>query len=170
MSHRTFAISVAALAIAIASIVAFAPVSAAVSVGSKAPSFKVVTLDGKSIGLADLADKPTLIVFWANWCPHCRVELPVIQKVFRELGPKGVNIIGISLDTDSAAAKKLVSDSKITFPIAIVGASSDMTKSYSITGIPALFVLDKDGIVKARYAGEVSESTIRSELEKLGVK
>lgn len=168
MSHRRFAIAV--LAIVIASIMALVPVSAAVPVGSKAPGFKVTALDGKSIGLADLMGKPTLVVFWANWCPHCRNELPVVEKLYKDLGPKGVNFIAISLDTGSEPAQRLVRDGKASFPIAVVGASSDVARSYDITGIPAVFVLDKDGIVKARYAGEASEATIRGEFAKLGVK
>jgi len=170
MLHSRFAVPIALAAVVIASIIASAPVSAAVSVGSKAPSFKVVGLDGKSIGLADLMDKPTLIVFWAKWCPHCRVELPVVDKVFRDLGPKGVNIIGISLDSDTSAAKKFLTDNHISFPVAIVGIGSDLVRSYGITGIPAVFVLDKGGIVRFHLAGEVRESTIREEFAKLGVK
>jgi peroxiredoxin len=170
MLHRRIVLAIALVAVVIASLIALAPGSAAVSVGSKAPAFKVTTIDGKSIGLADLMDKPTLVVFWARWCPHCRVELPVDEKIWRDLGPKGVNVIAISLDTDTAGAKKFLSDNHITFPVAIVGTGSDLVKSYGISGIPAVFVLDKGAIVKARYAGEVSESTIRSDFAKLGVK
>ncbi len=170
MLHRRCAIPIAVVAIVIATILAFAPVSAAISVGSKAPSFKVSTLDGKSMGLADLMGKPSVIVFWATWCPHCRNELPTIQKLHSDLTPKGVNFLGISLDTDAAAAKRLIGADKITFANTIVSPSSDLAKSFGITGIPAVFILDKEGVVKAKYAGEVSESTVRGELEKLGVK
>ena len=170
MLHSRFAVPIALAAVVVASLIAFAPVSAAVSVGSKAPSFKVTTVDGKSLGLADLMDKPTLIVFWAKWCPHCRVELPVVDKIYRDLGPKGMYIIGISLDSDTSAAKQFLTDNHISFPVAIVGTGSDLVRSYGITGIPAVFVLDKGGIVKNHFAGEVGESTIRDEFAKLGVK
>lgn len=170
MLHRRLAIAIALVVVVIASLIALAPGLAAVSVGSKAPSFKVTTVEGKSISLADLSDKPTLIVFWARWCPHCRVELPVVEKIYKDLGPKSVNILGISLDTDAAGARKFLSDNHISFPMAIVGTGTDLVGNYSITGIPAVFVLDKGGVVKARYAGEVSESTMRGEFAKLGVK
>lgn len=170
MLHRRIAIPVAVAAIAVATIFAFLPVSAAVSVGSKAPSFKVVDLDGKSIGLSDLMGKPSIIVFWATWCPHCRAELPVMERVWKDLNPKGISMVAISLDSDSAAARKFVRDNHITIPVAIAGSGSPLMGSYGITGIPSVFVLDKDGVVKARWAGEVGESTVRSELAKLGVK
>lgn len=170
MLYRRLAVGIALAAVLIASLIALAPGSAGVTVGSKAPSFKVVGVDGKSIGLADLMDKPTLIVFWAKWCPHCRVELPVVDKIYRDLGPKGVNVVGISLDTDTSAAKKFLSDNHISFAVAVVGTGSDLVKSFGITGIPTVFVLDKGAIVKSRYAGEVSEATMRGEFAKLGVK
>lgn len=170
MTHRGLAISIALVAIVLATIMAFAPVSAAVSVGSKSPSFKVATLDGKSMGLADLMGKPSVIFFWASWCPHCRNELPAAERMYKEFGPKGVNFLGLSMDSDSDAAKRIVRDDKISFPMAIIGPGNDLVKSYGITGIPSVFVLDKDGIVKARFAGEVAESTVRAELAKLGVK
>ena len=170
MLHWKCAITIAVVAIVVATILAFAPVSAAISIGSKAPSFKVTTIEGKSMGLADLMGKPSVIVFWATWCPHCRNELPTIQKLYGDLGSKGVNFIGISLDTDTAAAKRLVNADKVAFPIAIVSPGCELARSYGITGIPTVFILDKDGIVKAMYAGEAGESTIRGELAKLGVK
>ena len=72
--------------------------------------------------------------------------------------------------TDAAGARKFVGDNHISFPVAIVGPNSDLVKSYGISGIPALFVLDGSGTVKARYAGEAAESTLRSDLAKLGAK
>jgi peroxiredoxin len=170
MLHKRLVILTVAVLAAVGLVVAFVPVSAEVSVGTKAPDFKLPTMDGKTISLSDFADKPTLLVFWATWCPHCRAELPVVQKIYKDLGPKGASFVGVSLDDNSARAKDFVKSNNITFPVAVAGARNNLLGSYGITGIPTVFVLDKGGVVKARYAGEVSESTIRADLAKLGIK
>lgn len=170
MLHKRVAMLTVIVVAAVGLAIAFVPVLAEVSVGTKAPDFKLVTLEGKTISLSDFTDKPTLLVFWATWCPHCRSEMPVVEKVYKDLNPKGVNIIGVSLDENSAKARDFVRDNHISFPIAVAGAKGNLLGSYGITGIPTVFVLDKGGVVKARYAGEVSESTIRGEFAKLGVK
>ena len=170
MLHNRLVILTAIVVAAVGLVIAFVPVLAEVSVGSKAPDFKLDTLEGKTVSLSEITDKPTLLVFWATWCPHCRSELPVVEKVYKDLNPKGVNIIGVSLDENSAKARDFVRGNHISFPIAVAGTKSNLLGSYGITGIPTVFVLDKGGVVKARYAGEVSESTIRGEFAKLGVK
>ena len=170
MLHNRIAILAAVAGVAIVVGVMFAPVAADVSAGSKAPSFRLSTLDGKTVGLADVTDKPTVIVFWATWCPHCRAEMPVVEKIYKDVHAKGGNILGISLDDKASTASDFVRANHITFPIAVAGSRNDIVRSYGISGIPTVFVLDKGGVVKARYAGEVSESTIRGEFAKLGVK
>ena len=170
MLHSRVVILTVIVLAAVGLVIAFVPVLAEVSVGTKAPDFKLDTLEGKTISLSDFTDKPTLLVFWATRCPHCRAELPVVEKVYKDLNPKGVNIIGVSLDDNSAKASDFVSSNHISFPIAVAGANGNLLGSYGITVIPTVFVLDKGGVVKARYAGEVSESTIRNEFAKLGVK
>lgn len=170
MPHKRLAIIVLIVIGAVALIIAFAPVLAEVQVGSKAPDFSLATIEGKAISLKELNDKPTILVFWATWCPHCRTELPIVEKIYKDLHPKGANFIGVSLDDSTATAKKFVQSNHISFPIAVAGSKSNLLGSYSITGIPMVFVIDKGSIVKARYAGKVTESTIRGELLKLGVK
>ncbi len=170
MSHKRLVILTVAVLAAVGLVIAFVPVSAEVAVGNKAPEFKLTTMEGKTISLSQFTDKPTLLVFWATWCPHCRSELPVLQKLYKDLGPKGANFVGVSLDDNSARARDFVKSNNITFPMAVAGARSNLLGSYGITGIPTVFVLGKGGVVKARYAGEVAESTIRGDFAKLGVK
>ena len=170
MLHSRLAIPAALGVVAIGLMIVFAPVLAEVSVGSKAPDFKLGCIDGKTVCLSDLTDKPTLIIFWASWCPHCRTELPVVDKVYRDLHPKGANVVGVSLDDNPSAARDFVRNNHISFPIAVAGTKSDLLGNYGISGIPAVFVLGRSGVVKARYSGEVSESTIRDQFAKLGVK
>ena len=147
--------------------------AAAVAVGQKAPDFKLHSVSGSSdIKLTDFSDKPTLLVFYVSWCPHCRSEIPSIQKLYLELAPKGLNVVGVDLDQTIGDAQSFANTYKITFPNA--HGNPDTAKStldaYGVSGVPMVIVLDKGGVVKAVHRGEVSEATLRSELGNVGVK
>lgn len=168
MMQRKLAIVAAIVLAAAALIVVPALMSAALSVGSKAPGFQLSGFSGKTVSLADYTNKPTLVVFWASWCPHCVRELPVLDRLYKDLHPKGANFVGVNLDSPSSNGKKLVGSKRISFPMAVGNAS--VAEKYDVTGIPAIFVIGKGGAIKAKYAGEVDETTIRADFAKLGVK
>ncbi|MHB9035578.1 MAG: peroxiredoxin family protein [Armatimonadota bacterium] len=162
-----------ALALTLVMMVIAPPVSAAVKVGDKAPDFQLRTVDGKgTVKLSTYFGKPTLLVYWASWCPHCRTELPVLQKVYNELHPRGMEAVGVSLDHATNDALKFVTQKSITFPVGYGGTDQGykIAESYGVSGIPMTFVLDKNGVVKAVFRGDAGERAIRAEFEKLGVK
>lgn len=167
MLRRRFAITAGIALFVVALVVTSALMCAALSVGNKAPDFKLSSFDGKTIQLSDYTDKPTVLVFWASWCPHCVRELPVMDKLYKSYQGK-VNFIGIDLDSSAATGKNWATSHHISFPIA--AASGGVAGNYQVTGIPSIFIIDKGGILKAKYAGEIDEGTIRSDLAKLGVK
>lgn len=155
-------------------VAAFAsPAAAAVAVGDKAPDFQLGSIDGKTtIKLSDYTDKPTLLVFWVSWCPHCQNMTAVEKKIYTDLGPKGLNVVGVSVDKDIDAASGFVKKHSLLFPNAFAGTDEgrNVATTYGIRGVPTFFVLDKGGIVKAVYSGEIGEDTIRQDFAELGVK
>ena len=170
LANRLLVMSAMMLALIVMAFVS--PCAAAVVVGDKAPDFQLGSVDGKTtIKLSDYTTKPTLLVFWAGWCPHCQQMAGVEQKIFTELGVKGMNVVGVSLDSSREAADSFVKSRSLTFPNAYGGSREgrETAEKYGIRGIPTFFVIDKDGIVKATYSGEVREETIRQEFAKLGV-
>lgn len=161
-------IAAAIVLFAAALIVASGLMCAALSVGSKAPSFKLTSFGGKTIKLSDYTNKPTVLVFWASWCPHCRRELPVVDRVYRDFRSKGVNIIGINVDRSTSDGRSFVSKERIAFPMVI--GKEKVAESYQVNGIPAIFILGKGGVIKAKHVGALGESALRAELAKLGAK
>jgi len=165
-----------ALVIALVAIFAVATfVLADVTVGDTAPDFELGKVDGNgTIKLSDLMKngKPTLLVFWVSWCPHCQREMPVLDKVYRDLKANSINAIGVSVDDDLEDAREFVSEYNITFPNVYAGtdAGEKVLDNYGIRGVPNTYIIDKDGVVRAHYVGEVSEKVIKEQFEKLGVK
>jgi len=125
----------------------FAEVETGVDVGKKAPSFKLLTLDGKEIELNSFAkDKVTLLVFGATWCPSCRHEIPLLKEYYSELKDDGLNVLSIDIQESEKKVKSLVDKKKINYPVAL-DSKADVARLYKVIGIPLNIVLDKNGVI-----------------------
>lgn len=146
---------------------------AEVSAGDKAPDFTLGSVDGNgTVKLSDYTVEPTLLVFWVSWRPHCQRELPIIQKIYADLGSKGMNTVGVSVDSEVEDARGFVKDYGLRFPNAFAGTADGrkVLDTYGIDGVPTILVIAKGELVKARFGGETAEKTLRGELAKLGVR
>lgn len=70
------------------------------------PEFSAVDLQGRSVDRAALAGKPLLINFWASWCKPCIDEMPIINAIQAQFGPKGLVVVGVSFDEDPDVASR----------------------------------------------------------------
>ena len=127
-----------------------------VEVGSRAPEIEGVTLDGtrRRKTLADYENKVVLLNVWATWCEPCRVEMPSIEKLHRELGPQGLAVVAISVD-DPGAEQRIrdyVKDLGLTFEI-LHDPQQGTTRNYQITGYPETFIIARDGTIRRKMIG-----------------
>src|SRR6185436_10890483 len=97
------AVIVAGLALGAGALVAFGPKIEGVEVGRRAPDYVALRLgSADSVSLRAAAEgHVTLINIWATWCIPCRAEMPAMEKLYKELGPKGLRIIAVSIDEGS---------------------------------------------------------------------
>jgi cytochrome c biogenesis protein CcmG, thiol:disulfide interchange protein DsbE len=129
-----------------------------VDVGVKAPDFEAVTLfthERKS--LADYKGSVVLVNVWATWCAPCRIEMPSLEKLYREFGPKGLKIIGVNThdEASDSTVRAFANGYGLTFDILrdMPPAGHDsMTATYKITGYPESFVIDKSGMIRKKWA------------------
>jgi cytochrome c biogenesis protein CcmG/thiol:disulfide interchange protein DsbE len=127
-----------------------------VGVGSKAPPISGVTLDNemRPKKLADYAGKVVLLNVWATWCEPCRVEMPSIEKLHKELGSKGLAVVAISVD-DPGAEQRVRDYAKelgLTFEI-LHDPQQVTTRNYQITGYPETFIIARDGTIRRKMIG-----------------
>jgi len=128
------------------------------AIGAIAPDFTTTDKNGKPFTLSSLRGSVVLIDFWASWCAPCRRENPLVVELYKEYHPKGLEIIGISLDDSSrnASAKNewlnaIKQDGLVWTQLSdLKGFQSPICKDYGIESIPSTFLIDKDGVIIGR--------------------
>ena len=121
-------------------------------VGQIAPMFSGPNPKREILQLKDLMGKITLIDFWAAWCRPCRIENPNLVKLYKEMNPKGLEIVGVSLDRDMNSWRKAIEDDGLMWSqISNLQFWQDpIAKLYNISAIPAAFLIDSEGRILAK--------------------
>jgi len=132
------------------------------AIGAKAPEFSAPTPTGEQLALKDALGKYTIIDFWAGWCKPCRAENPNLVRIYDKYKESGLKILGVSLDktreewTDAIAADGLEWNQ-----VSNVKYFDEIAKLYNVNAIPAMFILDENGVIIAKdLRGEALESKI----------
>src|SRR6266699_836993 len=86
-----------------------------VKVGDKAPNFSIKTDAGKTLTVHDFGGKLLILNFWATWCPPCINEVPSLNELQRELGPKGLVVLGVSEDKDPQAYQDFLARFRVSY-------------------------------------------------------
>jgi thiol-disulfide isomerase/thioredoxin len=112
-------------------------------------------LDGKSVYVDSLLlDGPVVINFWATWCKPCRLEMPQLEKIYKDLEPKGVHFAAISIDS-KRSEKRLVQylqKYKMSLPI-YWDPDGKLARPFKVAAIPTTVVIDQDGKIHHKTRG-----------------
>ena len=142
------------------------PISRESLLNKPAPNFTRKDLNGASLDLASFHGKVILLNFWATWCGPCELEMPVFAQWQRQYAPQGFQVIGISMDDDPALARKLTAKLKLNYPSAM--GDEKLGELYGgILGLPLTYLIDRNGIVRAKFQGETDPKTIQNKLQEL---
>lgn len=113
--------------------------------GTQAPNFVLPGLDGKAVDLATVVNqKPTLLVFWATWCPTCIEEIPVLNE-FTNTYP-GLQVLAVNVEEPRERVLAFSQKREIRYPI-VLDEEGEVAQAYGLVGIPASLLLAKGGRV-----------------------
>jgi thiol-disulfide isomerase/thioredoxin len=127
--------------------------ASAVEPGAAAPGFRLPTFDsGQPISLADYRGKVVLVDFWASWCSPCRQSLPLYGKLRENYAAADFAVIAIGLDEDVADGKAFLAEHPIAYTT-LQNPQGDIAKAFDLKGMPSSYLIDREGIVRARHIG-----------------
>ena len=129
----------------------------------KAPDFNLADLDGNVINFSAYEGQVIMLTFWGTWCGPCRQEIPDFIKLYDQYNEKGLEIVGIAIQSGSADNIKRFSEYyKINYPILTDINGNESYKAFSDYGlisgvgtraVPTTFLINRDGNIVKTYKG-----------------
>jgi peroxiredoxin len=108
------------------------------------PDFSGATVDDRQVSMTALRGRVVLVNFWASWCLECRPELPVLERLHRELAPQGLAVIGINAREEGDAVRRYAKELGLTFPL-VLDRDGKVSALCGAVGLPATFLVGRDG-------------------------
>ncbi len=128
-------------------------------VGTAAPRLSGERLDGSALSV-DFKASSTVLVFWAAWCGPCRKEQPGLNELAASYARNGIKFYGVDmLDHDRALARAFYAEFNVPYP-SLYDASGSLTAAYEVDAPPSFVLVDRRGVVVARYPGEASQAQL----------
>ncbi len=132
-----------------------------------ATDFTLPSLDGKQVKLSSFRGKVVLLNFWATWCGPCKAEIPAFVELQQQYTSDLV-VLGLSVDDPADKAKAFADQYKVNYPIVLGLGHDDIQDAYGpIYGIPASFLISRDGKVCKRHLGLAPKSQFEREIKAL---
>lgn len=158
-SNRCEPVLAAALMLAIAGCATTAAPTRGEVVGRPAPDFTAGRLDGGQVRLSSLRGKVVVLDVWAAWCTGCEKDLPILDGIAERLAPLGVTVLAVSLDTETTRLLPIARQQPWRLTM-LHDPSGRVGELYEPTSMPAVFLIDRAGIIRlARMGAKANDLT-----------
>ena len=121
-----------------------------------------------AISLDSLLGNVTYLDFWASWCGPCRLSLPALDELYKELRSEGLQVVAISVDVVEEDSLDFLQRYSVSYPVAI-DTTGDTARSYAVSGMPSGYLIDRTGVIRAVHVGfkRGDEEKLRQEIMEL---
>lgn len=133
-----------------------------------APQFRARSLDGESFSNESVNGNVVLLQFWTTWCPYCRREQPMIDRLSKELSNKGVVVLAVDVAESEAEVRDYLERSPRAVPI-VLTRDTNLVNLFSPREFPTYVVIDRQGNVAYVQRGAAGERALRSQLRRGGL-
>jgi thiol-disulfide isomerase/thioredoxin len=120
----------------------------AVQAGDAAPEWELTDGDGLEVAYpADASGAPSILFFWATWCPYCHAVMPYLEQIQEDYREAGVRIYAIDFKDDGDPVKHMA---ELGYEFTVLPLGDLVADDYNVWSAPGLIVVDGDGIVVYR--------------------
>lgn len=131
-----------------------------VAVNYPAPELTLSDLTGKQHSLAGYRGQVVLVNLWATWCPPCKAEMPTLNAYFEDHAEEGFTILAVN-DGDAAGDVAAFAQAYgLSFPVLLDLTYIATDQAFKARSLPSSFVIDREGIVRLRWVGEIDRATL----------
>jgi peroxiredoxin len=123
------------------------------------PQLKLNDLGGKPVSMEAYSRQVILVNNWATWCPPCVTEMPELQAYFTEHVAEGFEVIAINAGDPADQVASFVKNHGLTFPVWLDPLHKSMG-FFKNLNLPSSYVIDRDGIIRYSWMGEVNQATL----------
>ena len=135
-------------------------------IGKPVPAFKLESLDqpGKTYDQAVLRNgKPMLLNVWATWCPTCRAE----HQYLNQLSARGIRVVGLNYKDDRQKAIGWLNTLGNPYALSLFDGDGMLGLDLGVYGAPETFLIDGQGIIRYRHAGDLNDRVWEREFRPL---
>jgi peroxiredoxin len=117
-----------------------------------APEFELPDLAGQTVRLADFRGRVVVLNFWATWCVPCREEMPALETLARELGPRGLVVVAVNFKESRRDVEAFVREHDLRFPM-LLDTEGRISERYQVFALPTTAVVDRRGMLVGTVLG-----------------
>lgn len=134
----------------------------------EAPSLVGQTLDGRLLTLEQLRGKPVLVTFWATTCPTCIQEMPHLIELYRDLNPKGLEMIGVAMSYDPPEqVRALAKQRQLPYPI-VLDSQAQIARAFdNVRVTPTTVLISPEGQIVQYRLGLLDMPKLRETIESM---
>ena len=118
----------------------------------ESPGFTTEDAAGNRVDAASFRGKLVLLNFWATWCPPCRLEMPAMERLYREFRGKGLEVVAVNFMESPDLVRAFADEQKLTYPM-LLDRRADIAEQYGVMRLPVSVLIGRQGEVIAKAIG-----------------
>jgi len=124
------------------------------------PELTLTDIQGVTHSLSDYQGQVVLVNLWATWCPPCKAEMPTLQAYHDKYADRGFTVIAINDGDPTPDVIQFVKDYSLTFPVWLDPTYIATEDAFKTMNLPSSFVIDRNGVVKLFWVGEINSKML----------